>query len=144
MEVWALEAYGAAYMLQEMLTVKSDDIVGRVKTYEAIVKGHDVPPAGVPESFKVLVKELQALGLDVKVLDRDQNEIELHEDDDDDFDVNQMDHDYVEDRSFESEGYSYEDAEENRDSVFGEDEDAPEDLGQNEDFDLFADLDLNR
>ena len=69
MEVWALEAYGAAYTLQEILTVKSDDIVGRVKTYEAIVKGHNVPQPGVPESFKVLIKELQALCLDVQVLD---------------------------------------------------------------------------
>ena len=77
MEVWALEAYGAAYTLQEILTVKSDDIVGRVKTYEAIVKGESVPKSGVPESFKVLIKELQALGLDIKVLDKDQNEIDL-------------------------------------------------------------------
>ena len=77
MEVWALEAYGAAYTLQEILTVKSDDVVGRVKTYEAIVKGQNIPTPGVPESFKVLVKELQSLALDVKVLDRDGNEIEL-------------------------------------------------------------------
>ncbi len=77
MEVWALEAYGAAYTLQEILTVKSDDVVGRVKTYEAIVNGENVPQAGVPESFKVLVKELQSLGLDVKVLDADNNEIDL-------------------------------------------------------------------
>ena len=77
MEVWALEAYGAAYTLQEILTIKSDDIVGRVKTYEAIVKGQSVPKSGVPESFKVLIKELQALGLDVKVLDKDKNEIDL-------------------------------------------------------------------
>ena len=77
MEVWALEAYGAAYTLQEILTVKSDDVVGRVKTYEAIVNGENVPQAGVPESFKVLVKELQSLGLDVKVLDADENEIDL-------------------------------------------------------------------
>ena len=69
MEVWALEAYGAAYTLQEILTVKSDDVTGRVKTYEAIVKGHNVPKPGVPESFKVLVKELQSLCLDIKVLD---------------------------------------------------------------------------
>lgn len=84
MEVWALEAYGAAYTLQEILTVKSDDIVGRVKTYEAIVKGHNVPQPGVPESFKVLVKELQSLGLDIKVLDENMQVIELSEDDDDD------------------------------------------------------------
>ena len=77
MEVWALEAYGAAYTLQEILTVKSDDVVGRVKTYEAIVKGQNVPKPGVPESFKVLIKELQSLGLDVKVLDKEENEIDL-------------------------------------------------------------------
>ena len=77
MEVWALEAYGAAYTLQEILTVKSDDVVGRVKTYEAIVNGENVPQAGVPESFKVLVKELQSLGLDVKVLDGEGGEIDL-------------------------------------------------------------------
>ena len=87
MEVWALEAYGAAYTLQEILTVKSDDVTGRVKTYEAIVKGTNIPTPGVPESFKVLVKELQALCLDIKVLDKDGNEIELKEDDDDEDDV---------------------------------------------------------
>ena len=79
MEVWALEAYGAAYTLQEILTVKSDDVVGRVKTYEAIVKGENIPEPGVPESFKVLIKELQSLGLDVKVLSEDDNEIEIKE-----------------------------------------------------------------
>ncbi len=79
MEVWALEAYGAAYTLQEILTVKSDDVVGRVKTYEAIVKGENVPEPGVPESFKVLIKELQSLGLDVKVLSEDDREIEIKE-----------------------------------------------------------------
>jgi DNA-directed RNA polymerase subunit beta len=82
MEVWALEAYGAAYTLQEILTVKSDDVVGRVKTYEAIVKGENIPEPGVPESFKVLVKELQSLGLDVKVLGEDTAEVEIGEDDD--------------------------------------------------------------
>ena len=84
MEVWALEAYGAAYTLQEILTVKSDDVTGRVKTYEAIVKGHNVPKPGVPESFKVLVKELQSLCLDVRVLDEQGDEIELHDDEEDD------------------------------------------------------------
>jgi DNA-directed RNA polymerase subunit beta len=79
MEVWALEAYGAAYTLQEILTVKSDDVVGRVKTYEAIIKGDNIPEPGIPESFKVLLKELQSLGLDVKVLDEDRNEVELIE-----------------------------------------------------------------
>ena len=86
MEVWALEAYGAAYTLQEILTVKSDDITGRVKTYEAIVKGHNVPQPGVPESFKVLVKELQSLCLDIKVLDENMEVIELSEDEDDEVD----------------------------------------------------------
>ncbi|MCJ8009737.1 DNA-directed RNA polymerase subunit beta [Lederbergia wuyishanensis] len=90
MEVWALEAYGAAYTLQEILTVKSDDVVGRVKTYEAIVKGENVPEPGVPESFKVLIKELQSLGMDVKILSGDEEEIEMRDLDDDD-DVNQAD-----------------------------------------------------
>ena len=84
MEVWALEAYGAAYTLQEILTVKSDDVVGRVKTYESIVKGENVPEPGVPESFKVLIKELQSLGMDVKILSGDEEEIEMREADDDD------------------------------------------------------------
>ncbi|WP_414839341.1 DNA-directed RNA polymerase subunit beta [Carnobacterium sp. TMP28] len=88
MEVWALEAYGAAYTLQEILTYKSDDVVGRVKTYEAIVKGEPIPKPGVPESFRVLVKELQALGLDMKVLNADDEEIELRDMDDDDDIVN--------------------------------------------------------
>lgn len=83
MEVWALEAYGAAYTLQEILTVKSDDVVGRVKTYEAIVKGENVPEPGVPESFKVLIKELQSIGLDIKVLNEDEEEISLRDTDDD-------------------------------------------------------------
>lgn len=84
MEVWALEAYGAAYTLQEILTVKSDDVVGRVKTYESIVKGENVPEPGVPESFKVLIKELQSLGMDVKILSGDEQEIEIREIDEDD------------------------------------------------------------
>ena len=87
MEVWALEAYGAAYTLQEILTVKSDDVVGRVKTYEAIVKGQNVPKAGIPESFKVLIKELQSLGLDIRVLDRDNNEVDLKQNFDEDDDI---------------------------------------------------------
>ncbi|MBR6407388.1 MAG: DNA-directed RNA polymerase subunit beta [Clostridia bacterium] len=100
MEVWALEAYGAAYTLQEILTVKSDDVVGRVKTYESIVKGQNVPKSGIPESFKVLIKELQSLGLDMKVLDRDNNEIDLkaNYDDDDDLPIR---HEITED-DFES------------------------------------------
>jgi len=84
MEVWALEAYGAAYILQEMLTVKSDDVVGRVKTYEAIVKGEPIQEAGVPESFKVLIKELQSLGLSVEVLSADETPVELTDDVDSD------------------------------------------------------------
>ena len=93
MEVWALEAYGAAYTLQEILTVKSDDVVGRVKTYEAIVKGQNVPQSGVPESFKVLVKELQSLGLDIRVLDADKNEIDLKQNFDDDDDIGMIEPD---------------------------------------------------
>ena len=87
MEVWALEAYGAAYTLQEILTVKSDDIVGRVKTYEAIVKGENIPKPGIPESFKVLIKEMQALGLDVKVLSENDEEIQFKDAGDMDDDI---------------------------------------------------------
>ncbi len=92
MEVWALEAYGAAYTLQEILTVKSDDVVGRVKTYEAIVKGENIPQPGVPESFKVLIKELQSLLLDVKVLDENGVEIPITEsvDEEDDYVVREI------------------------------------------------------
>ncbi|MGN0589670.1 MAG: DNA-directed RNA polymerase subunit beta, partial [Ruminiclostridium sp.] len=102
MEVWALEAYGAAYTLQEILTVKSDDVVGRVKTYEAIVKGEDVPKPGVPESFRVLIKELQSLGLDIKILDSDNEEIDLQQTFDDDDNVGTVsadDFSYVTDES---------------------------------------------
>ena len=91
MEVWALEAYGAAYTLQEILTVKSDDVVGRVKTYESIVKGLNVPKSGVPESFKVLIKELQSLGLDIRVLDKDNNEIDLKQNFDDEINIPNVD-----------------------------------------------------
>ena len=84
MEVWALEAYGAAYTLQEILTVKSDDVVGRVKAYESIVKGDNIPEPGVPESFKVLIKELQAIGLDIKVLNEDAKEIAIRDEEDED------------------------------------------------------------
>jgi DNA-directed RNA polymerase subunit beta len=99
MEVWALEAYGAAHTLQEILTVKSDDVVGRVKTYEAIVKGENIPEPGVPESFKVLIKELQSLALDVKVLSEEDDEIEIKESDDDDIaDLELMGEDLIEDR----------------------------------------------
>ena len=131
MEVWALEAYGAAYTLQEILTVKSDDVTGRVRTYEAIVKGHNVPQPGVPESFKVLVKELQSLCLDIQVLDADGNVIELKEDEDamDTFNLARMDADddrhraFAEETEFEESGFDI--------------EDAPEDAGA----DLDADFD---
>ena len=112
MEVWALEAYGAAYTLQEILTVKSDDVVGRVKTYEAIVKGNNVPQPGIPESFKVLVKELQSLGLDVRVYDSDKQEIDLRQNFDDELGFTQA----SDDKAFtnvndaeSAEGYSLED-----------------------------------
>ena len=97
MEVWALEAYGAAYTLQEILTVKSDDVTGRVKTYEAIVKGHNVPKPGVPESFKVLIKELQSLCLDIRVLDGQGQEIELKDDEDDGYRAGNQDDFYKND-----------------------------------------------
>ena len=111
MEVWALEAYGAAYTLQEILTVKSDDVTGRVKTYESIVKGNNVPQPGVPESFKVLVKELQSLCLDVRVLDGDGNEIELKSDDDDEYQGGYGDDSIYasDDTEIESGGYTIED-----------------------------------
>ena len=116
MEVWALEAYGASYTLQEILTVKSDDVTGRVRTYEAIVKGHNVPQPGVPESFKVLVKELQSLCLDIQVLDRDGNQIELKEDEDalDTFNLARMDADdersrnpFADEAELEEAGFEY-------------------------------------
>ena len=110
MEVWALEAYGAAYTLQEILTVKSDDVTGRVKTYEAIVKGNNIPQPGVPESFKVLVKELQSLCLNVRVLDEQGEEIELKDDDEDDFIPDMKDEMYAADDSeIEAGGFSIED-----------------------------------
>ncbi|MBQ2841077.1 MAG: DNA-directed RNA polymerase subunit beta [Oscillospiraceae bacterium] len=141
MEVWALEAYGAAYTLQEILTVKSDDIVGRVKTYEAIVKGKNVPHSGVPESFKVLVKELQSLCLDVRVLDKNMEEIELTDDDDDDNFVKfaREDEDYVMDSDIEDAGYVVDDAEEDG---FGAEEDGlfgVADEFSDDDSDFFAD-----
>ena len=114
MEVWALEAYGAAYTLQEILTVKSDDLVGRVKTYESIVKGQNIPKPGVPESFKVLVKELQALALDIRVLDKDNNEIDLKQNFDDELDtpvVANEDMSYVNDASLDDGYVTDEDAE---------------------------------
>jgi DNA-directed RNA polymerase subunit beta len=115
MEVWALEAYGAAYTLQEILTVKSDDVTGRVRTYESIVKGHNIPQPGVPESFKVLVRELQSLCLDVRVLDKDGNMIELKDDEDDDFTPTFNSVEYKsDDREIEDSGYSIEEIDEDK------------------------------
>ena len=140
MEVWALEAYGAAYTLQEILTVKSDDVVGRVKTYEAIVKGQNIPKPGVPESFKVLIKELQSLGLDVKVLDKNNEEIDLKQnfDDDDDIGFTPSDDLFPEQNvADDMDGYSVDEPEDDdytrdNDDMFGEgelDDEDPFDLG---------------
>jgi DNA-directed RNA polymerase subunit beta len=141
MEVWALEAYGAAYTLQEILTVKSDDVTGRVKTYEAIVKGQNIPTPGVPEAFKVLVKELQSLALDVKVLDREGNVIELAtlDDEEDDFTPNYVsDSDVGESVADDDvlDGFSPEEVD---DDLFGDDDEfGDEDF--DEDFDPESDL----
>ena len=116
MEVWALEAYGAAHTLQEILTVKSDDVPGRVRTYESIVKGHNIPQPGVPESFKVLVKELQSLCLDIKVLDKDGQEIELKEDDEDDYIPGMRDDYRASEEDFSDAGFSIDRSQ----SVFGD------------------------
>ncbi len=121
MEVWALEAYGAAYTLQEILTVKSDDVTGRVRTYESIVKGHNIPTPGVPESFKVLIKELQSLCLDVRVLDKNGDEIELKSDDDDDFQDNIRDDSIYasDDSEIVAGGYTIEDIEDSEEDSLG-------------------------
>ena len=125
MEVWALEAYGAAYTLQEILTVKSDDVTGRVKTYEAIVKGNNIPQPGVPESFKVLVKELQSLCLDIRVLDENGEEIELKDDDDDDFIPEMKDELYqADDSEIEEGGFTIEDAPDDLGADFGDFDDS--------------------
>ncbi|MEG2188208.1 MAG: DNA-directed RNA polymerase subunit beta, partial [Christensenella sp.] len=143
MEVWALEAYGAANTLQEILTVKSDDVVGRVKTYEAIVKGENIPEPGVPESFKVLIKEMQSLCLDIKVLSDDRGEITIKESDDEDgmaIDINIAGAEDLppEDDSFEADGMVIEDI----DDLSMDELDLP-DIGELEDddidFDDFAD-----
>ena len=132
MEVWALEAYGAAYTLQEILTVKSDDVTGRVRTYESIVKGHNIPQPGVPESFKVLVKELQSLCLDIRVLDKDGVEIELKDDDDDDFTPDFRDEIYrPDDSEIEASGYYIE----NEDGELVESESRGEDKDDFDDYD---------
>ena len=139
MEVWALEAYGAAYTLQEIITVKSDDVTGRVKTYEAIVKGENIPPAGTPESFKVLFKELEALGLDVQLRDKNGNEVELKQDLDDGTEIQPIDeHAFSEVNDFETagDGFTVQNAEEN-----GEEADSGSDMdglftdSQNDDYD---------
>ena len=139
MEVWALEAYGAAYTLQEILTVKSDDIIGRVKTYEAIVKGQNIPTPGVPESFKVLVKELQSLCLDVRVLDKHGREIDLKLEDDEPAD--EIEGDYIgTDEDFAEGGFGIEDDEGNPigpedDETFEDEEfDATDDYDDDSDF----------
>ena len=141
MEVWALEAYGAAYTLQEILTVKSDDVTGRVKTYEAIVKGRNVPRPGVPESFKVLIKELQALCLDMRVLDAEGNEIEIKDDDDDGYVPGRRDDDddfyfSADESDFSAAGYTLK-AEDDDDDLEPEDGDLDDDEEPSED-DLFA------
>ena len=143
MEVWALEAYGAAYTLQEILTVKSDDVVGRVKTYEAIVKGQNVPKPGIPESFRVLIKELQALGLDIKVLDKDNEEIDLRQSFDDDDDVGLTPGDQVFDEENvatdgDFDGYSIENEDGEEDDFFSTGDD---DEFESSDNDLFDGID---
>ena len=141
MEVWALEAYGAAYTLQEILTMKSDDVVGRVKTYEAIIKGENIPEPGIPESFKVLLKELQALGLDVKVLDENREEVELIETSEyGNTDINSIignDKDYAfeDSESFAEHGFSKKEFDDNEELVDIEEEESPETA----DDDIFAD-----
>ena len=128
MEVWALEAYGAAYTLQEILTVKSDDVTGRVKTYESIVKGHNIPQPGVPESFKVLVKELQSLCLDVRILDKNGDEIELKDDDEDDYIPGMRDDYRADDSEIEEAGFSIENVPEDELELGGlDDEDGDDD-----------------
>ena len=138
MEVWALEAYGAAYTLQEILTVKSDDVVGRVKTYESIVKGQNVPKPGIPESFRVLIKELQSLGLDIKVLDKNDEEIDLRQSFDDDDDIGLTSSDPVFDEETvadgELDGYSVENEDGEADDFFSSDDDFD---GDDDDDDLF-------
>ena len=151
MEVWALEAYGAAYTLQEMLTVKSDDVVGRVKTYEAIVKGENVPEPGVPEGFKVLIKELQSLGLDVRLLSKDNKELELKENIDDGIDFNMDDKkigDSVVNEQELNDGYSEEvvEADEmDEDELFEKfsDDDLALDIDEDSNMDLLSDEDID-
>ena len=146
MEVWALEAYGASYTLQEILTVKSDDVVGRVKTYEAIIKGDNIPAPGIPESFKVLLKELQSLGLDVRVLREDNTEVEIAEN------IDYGDTDYRYEIEGDNKNYNYEKSslssmgyqqqefdEESGELVNTEDDDADEEFDGDFEDDLSAD-----
>ena len=135
MEVWALEAYGAAYTLQEILTVKSDDVVGRVKTYESIVKGENIPEPGVPESFKVLLKELQSLALDIKVLRADSTEVEIKESIDDDEMGENLDMQVVNDINKNSDGYTEEEGNLNDaiDMIFGNSSDHEDDFDYEDD-----------
>jgi DNA-directed RNA polymerase subunit beta len=142
MEVWALEAYGAAYTLQEILTVKSDDVVGRVKTYEAIIKGDNIPEPGIPESFKVLLKEFQSLGLDVSVLNEDGEEVSLGETSD--YDVNtryllEGDDKFKED--LESQGYSGVDENGELKSLSAEENEDNYDSEYSDDYDDYSDDD---
>ena len=141
MEVWALEAYGAAYTLQEILTVKSDDIVGRVKTYEAIVKGENIPEPGIPESFKVLIKEMQSLCLDVKVLTEDHEEIEIKEAADDTTleDVVKSDLDDSEDSDENPDEDEFVDIEDDADDFDEADDDEDEDDDETDDDAAFGD-----
>jgi len=148
MEVWALEAYGASYTLQEILTVKSDDVVGRVKTYEAIIKGDNIPEPGIPESFKVLLKELQSLGLDVRVLREDNTEVEIMEsidygDTDYRYEIEGDDKNYDYDKgSFGAMGYQQQEFDEDSGELISADEDE-EDLDDSfdEEFDEVLDAD---
>ena len=153
MEVWALEAYGAAYSLQEMLTVKSDDVVGRVKTYEAIVKGENIPEPGVPEGFKVLVKELEALGLDIRLYTHDDKEIELKEDIEDstsfsNIENKSLNEDSVIDENELSDGYTEEssddeDSEDGDDKLFEDLDDEDDDIILDDDSNILEDEDFN-
>jgi DNA-directed RNA polymerase subunit beta len=136
MEVWALEAYGASYTLQEILTVKSDDVIGRVKTYEAIIKGDNIPEGGIPESFKVLLKELQSLGLDVRVLKDDNTEVEIKET----VDYGETDmrsvlegdfKDYRKDEDFSKSGYSTQEFDESSGDLVDVEEESEMDFDDN-------------
>ena len=145
MEVWALEAYGAAYTLQEILTVKSDDVVGRVKTYEAIIKGDNISEPGVPESFKVLLKELQSLGLDVKVLKDDMTEVEIMETSEyGDTDLNSIiagDRNFAfdDDESFGSLGFSKQEFDDENEELVSIEEEEDEEDDSFDDFDAILD-----